>query len=295
MRGLQQKAKKLLLLDGLGLIYRSYYALHRFGKKNLPLTIMNFFRTFLKIRKKYKPSSIIMTMDKDRKTWRHQLYIPYKSHRPPQPAIISEAIVEIEKLFNIMQITFISFPGYEADDLIASIVDKTASFWDQIVIVSLDKDLMQLVHSNIIIYSPSLGKKEAMEWDEKKICKHWGIQKPSQIIDILALWGDASDHIPGVPLIGEKWAKMLIHKYQTLESVYDNLDDLKGRIKNSLMKHKKEAFLYKQLVTLINSLPEQQSWNCVKEKKIDFDNLEKEFERLSLFYLKKQFRKIWGE
>ncbi len=238
--------KKLYLIDGSAFLYRAYYALpYLSNSRGFPTRVVfGFLKMFSKILKEHQPSHIAVVFDSKRKTFRSEMYDKYKIKRPPLPEEIRIQIPNVYRLLDSLNIAVIVEDGLEADDLIASLI-KRFKKEIPITIVTADKDLFQLVDENVLIWHPQ----KDIFIDRKKVSEILGIN-PDYITDFLALAGDQADGIPGVKGIGEKTAKNLIEKFGLLESIYEKINLVDGRLKELLLEQKEIAFLSKSLCTL---------------------------------------------
>ena len=251
--------KRLFLLDSYALIYRSYYAFlntRMFSSKGVNTsTVFGFMLSLEDIIKNQKPTHIAAAFDLSTPTFRHELYPEYKANRLATPEEIRVSVPIIKQVLNYMNIEIIECPGYEADDVIGTIAKRAALQDFKVFMVTPDKDYCQLVDENIFIYKPKKSGNEAETLGVKEVLEKFSIQNTSQVIDVLALWGDASDNVPGVPGIGEKTAKKLIADYGTVENVMTNLDALSPRQRDSFKLNEKDLYLSKQLVTIETQVP----------------------------------------
>lgn len=247
---------KLFIVDLKNLAYRSYYAFSKNGlatKAGKPTALLFGLANALNIIiRNYKPECIIFAEDSKGETFRHKMYPLYKSTRSEIDPSLLMQLNDIPTLLSAFKIKTIKMEGYEADDLIGSLAMKFAPL-AQVFIVSNDKDFMQLVGPNVSLCRPSngggfhIGKNELVA--EKFGCG------PNQVIDCLALMGDAADNVPGVKGIGPKIASDLIKAYGTLENIYGNVGVLKKSIGDKLLLSKDNALLSKQLVTIKTDIP----------------------------------------
>ena len=252
-------SKKIFLLDAYALIYRSYYAFirnPRYNSKNQNTSaIYGFTNTLVDVLHKENPSHIAVVFDPGGPTFRHEMYKEYKAHREEMPEDIRKSIPYIKKIIDGFNIPIIQVEKYEADDVIATLARKIADKDHTAYMMTPDKDYAQVVGDKIVMYKPGRGGKEAEVLDADKIRERYKIEDPEQIIDILALMGDSSDNIPGAPGIGEKTAQKLIAKYGSIENLYENIEDLKGKQKEKLIENKEQVMLSKELVTIDLNAP----------------------------------------
>ncbi|WP_243518842.1 MULTISPECIES: 5'-3' exonuclease H3TH domain-containing protein [unclassified Candidatus Cardinium] len=251
--------KKLFLLDGMSLIYRAHFALskvHTTTAEGIETgAILGFVNTLLEVLQKEKPTHIIVAFDSKEKTFRHELFTNYKSHRPAQPEAISIAIPYIQSILDGFGILSVSCKGYEADDLLGTLAHKGAAMGCTTYIMSTDKDLAQMVTDVIYLYKPSSQGQKASIIGKKEILAQWEIARPEQVKDILALEGDPSDFIPGIPSIGKKTARKLIKEFDSLENLLAHSDHLTGRLKTNLIQYAEQGILSKELATIRTDVP----------------------------------------
>lgn len=251
--------KQLFLLDAYALIYRSYYAFMRtpmYNSKGMNTsTIFGFLLSLDDIIKNKRPTHIAAVFDLDKPTFRHQIYPDYKANRQITPEEIKKSVPVIKKILSIMNIEILEYPGYEADDIIGTIAKKAANKEYKVFMVTPDKDFCQLVDKNIFIYKPKKSGNESEIIGIEEVNKKFNIKNPEQFIEILAIWGDSSDNVPGVPGIGEKTASKLIAEYSSIDNIFSNLDKLSPRQKELFQQNKEILSLSKQLVTINTSVP----------------------------------------
>ena len=245
---------KLYLVDGYGFIFRAYYSLPPLSSPNgIPVAaVYGFMNMMIKLCESHKPEMLAVVLDTGIKNHRHRLFSEYKSNRPEPPEDLKVQFSIIREALKVLNIKIIEVDGHEADDLIATYALAAQKAGNEVVIVSSDKDLMQLLaYNKINMYDPVKNKFIF----EKNVEEKFGVSS-SQLCDALALIGDKSDNIPGVSGIGIKTAADLIRKYQSLEEIYANIDKIKPeRIKSLLMVNRDNAFLSKQLVNLKLDVP----------------------------------------
>lgn len=251
--------KKLYLFDSFALIYRAYFAFQKnplINSKGLNVSaISGFLNTIWEIKTKYNPTHYAIVFDAAAQTDRQAEYEFYKANRQETPDDIVSSIPYIKAIIRAMNMPVVEIEGYEADDLIGTLAVKAAAENFECYIVSPDKDLGQVASDKIFIHKPPFMGKPAEVMGVEELNKKWEIKHPKQIIDILGLWGDAVDNIPGVRGIGEKGAKLLIRQFGSIENIYENLDEVKGALKKKLEEHKEMAFISKQLATIITDAP----------------------------------------
>ncbi len=277
-------SKKIFLLDAYALIYRSYYAFirnPRYNSKNQNTSaIYGFTNTLVDVLHKESPSHIAVVFDPGGPTFRHEIYKEYKAHREEMPEDIRKSIPYIKKIIAGFNIPIIQVDKYEADDVIATLAKKVAEKDHKAYMMTPDKDYAQVVGDKIVMYKPGRGGKEAEVLDADKIREKYKIKDPEQIIDILALMGDSSDNIPGAPGVGEKTAQKLIAKYGSVENLYENIEDLKGKQKEKLIENKEQVMLSKELVTIDLNAPVKLNLDTLKVEEPNEKDLTALFEEL---------------
>lgn len=244
--------KRLFLIDGNSLLYRSYYAIRRLStSKGFPTNaIYGFLNMIRKIREKENPQYLGIVFDAKGPTIRHKAFKEYKAHRKPMPEDLAIQLPVVKKIIKAMNIPVFEFESYEADDVLGSLARLASSQNMHTIIVTHDKDLLQLVDQSISIYNPA----KELHLDEKKVKESFGVS-PSQVVDVLALWGDPTDNVPGVPGVGEKTSKVLINEFGTLENLIKNLPRVKNpRLRENIDKNLDKLRLSQQLVTIEREL-----------------------------------------
>lgn len=244
--------KKLFLIDGNALLYRSYYAIQRLStSRGFPTNaIYGFLSTLRKLIDQEKPHYLGIVFDTGKPTVRHQAFKAYKAHRKPMPEDLVIQVPVLKKVIQAMNIPLFEHENYEADDVLGSLARKAGKLRIPSVIVSTDKDLLQLVDGQTTVYNPA----KEVYLDEAKVKEVFGVA-PSQVIDVLSLWGDPSDNVPGVPGIGEKTSKTLISQFGSLENLLRRLEEVKNpRVRESIIRNRDQLDLSRQLVTIEKDL-----------------------------------------
>ncbi|MEO2005209.1 MAG: DNA polymerase I [Candidatus Poribacteria bacterium] len=251
--------KKLFLLDGMALVYRAHFALIR--SPRISSTGMNTSAVFattntlLQILNKEEPTHIAAVFDTPEPTMRHKEYKEYKAQREAMPEDLSACLPYIFRMFEAFNIPVIKKPGFEADDIIGTLALQADAQGFQTFMVTPDKDFAQLVSDTAFMYKPGKSGTGAEVLGVPEILENWGIETIDQVRDILGLWGDASDNIPGVPGIGEKTSKKLIAQFGSIEGLLDNTDKLKGKQRENVETFSEQALLSKRLVTIVRDVP----------------------------------------
>lgn len=251
--------KKLFLLDAMALIYRAYYSMIRnpiiSTKGKTTNAQYGFTNTLLDLLNKESPTHIAVAFDTAAPTERHLDFEGYKAQRQEAPEDILTAIPDIKEIVEGFNIPVIEMDGYEADDIIGTVAKQAEKEGYQVYMVTPDKDFGQLVTDNIFIYKPGYQGGSVEIMGTKEVCERWSIGNVNQLIDMLALMGDASDNIPGIPGVGEKTAAKLLAEYENLENVLAHADDIKGKLGEKVRDGKDLAIMSKKLATIITNVP----------------------------------------
>ncbi len=281
--------KKLYLFDSFALIFRAYFAFQKaplINSKGFNVSaIQGFLNTIWEIKTKYNPTHYAIVFDAAAQTDRQAEHDFYKANRQETPDDIVASIPYIKEIIKAMNMPIVEIAGYEADDLIGTLAVKAAAEDFECYIVSPDKDLGQVASDKIFIHKPPFMGKPAEVLGVAELNKKWEIKHPKEIIDILGLWGDAVDNIPGVKGIGEKGAKMLIRQFGSIENIYENIDQVKGAMKDKLIEHKEMALISKKLATIITDAP-------IEWKEEDFILKEFNKEKLAQIFADLEFRTL---
>ena len=249
--------KRLVLIDGNNLMFRSYYAtaytgnLMKNSKGFVTNALYGFTNMINKIIHEEEFSYILVAFDKG-KTFRHDTYSMYKAGRIETPADLKSQFPKAKELLDAMGIKWYETDGYEADDIIGTLSRMASSCDYETLIVSSDRDLLQLINDKVTV--KLLKTKDYIMMTRDTFIKEYNLE-PIKIIDLKGLQGDKSDNIPGVKGIGEKTALKLLQDYGSLENIYVNIDNIKGKVKENLINYKDDAFASKQLATIYNEVP----------------------------------------
>lgn len=250
---------KLLLLDAMALIYRAHFAFLTNPVMNSAglntSAVFGYVNTLLQLLEREAPTHVALAMDTPGPTERHRLYPAYKAQRDEVPEDIITAVPYVERITQAMGIRVIRLPGYEADDIIGTLADRASAEGMDVWMVTPDKDFAQLVSDSARILKPGRKGNEIEIVDLAKVREKWQVETSEQVADILGLWGDASDNIPGVPGIGEKTGKKLIAEYGSVENLIDHASELKGKLKERVLEHADQARLSKTLATINRNSP----------------------------------------
>lgn len=284
---------RLFLLDGMALVYRAHFALIRnpiTNSKGMNTSaIYGFTNTLLTIIEKQKPTHIGVAFDTSAPTSRHEIFPDYKAQRDAMPEELALAIPEVKKICAAFQIPVIEIDGYEADDIIGTLAYQAEQKGGvETYMVTPDKDFAQLVDERTYMWKPGRQGSDHEVLGVAEIQEKWEVESPKQVIDILGLWGDASDNIPGVPGVGEKTAKKLISLYSSVEGILENLDKLKGKQKENLTNFADQARLSKVLATILLDVPVELGFEDLKLSTYDPETLKPLFEEYEFRSLTKR-------
>lgn len=293
-----KSVKKLILIDGNAIIHRSYHALPPLTTKKGELVnaVYGFATTLFNVINKFKPDYIIATFDLAGLTFRHEEFTDYKAHREKAPDELYAQIERVKELVSAFDIPIFEKQGYEADDVIGTVVRISEECKDPIenIIVTGDLDTLQLISPKTKVFTMRRGLTDSVLYDEEKVRERYNL-RPDQLIDFKGLRGDASDNIPGVKGIGEKTAIDLLSKYETLEQVYRNISELKGAVKDKLERDKMMAIKSKRLATIVRDVPIELDFSSLVVHKVDREKLTKLFKELEFFSLIKKLPGVAGE
>ncbi|MDR2963061.1 MAG: DNA polymerase I [Bacteroidales bacterium] len=278
------REKKLFLIDGHAMLYRSYYAFiknPRINSKGVNTSgIFGFTNAINEIIRNQKPTHIGVAFDPKGGTFRNKLYEEYKAHRQETPEDLKASIPHVMEILKGMNIPVIQIEGYEADDVIGTLAKQAAKQDFDVYMVTPDKDYFQLVEEHIYIYRPRSFGNGIEILGIADVNEKFSVGNPLQVIDVLGLWGDASDNIPGAPGIGEKTAKALIAQYGSIEGMYAHISELKGKQKENLVQYKDDVLLSKVLATIKVDVP------------IDFNSYNFEKQDVNANYLQEKFAEL---
>ena len=291
--------KRIFIIDGYALLYRSHFALIRnplitsYGLDTSAL--FGFINQILKLIRKENPDFLVCAFDSKGKNFRHEMYDLYKANRPEMPIELQNQLPHLWESLDALRIPIIKKKGFEADDIIGTLVTEAEKHGLLSYIVSGDKDFMQLINEKVFLYAPGSRKSpDPIIYDSKKVEERWGVP-PQKIIDLLGLMGDSSDNVPGVSGIGEKTAVKLIKEYGSLEGALDNAESVKNkRAQNGLKEGHSNAILSKKLVTILTDLELEVNLLDFEKNNIDLIECTKKFNELEFYAILKQL-KNWEE
>ena len=248
--------KKLLLIDGMAAVYRGYYAMSanpRVNSKGFNTSAtLGFTMSLYDILRSQRPSHVAVAFDLPSPTFRHELYSEYKAHRDPMPEEIESNMPWICRVIEAFRIPRLVCEGFEADDVIGTVSHAAESAgFDEVVMVTPDKDFAQLVTPHVHLYRFGHGRNPDSIMGVAEVCERFGVSSPAQVIDLLGLWGDAVDNIPGIRGVGEKTAKKLIEQFGSIEQMVARVDEIKNeKLRENVREHASDALFSKQLATI---------------------------------------------
>lgn len=279
--------EKLLLIDGMASAYRAFYAIRGLTtSRGFPNNaVFGFIQILRKVLAEYQPDYVAIAGDAKGPTFRHELYKEYKAQRKPMPPDLSVQIPLLKRVAEGYRIPWLELPGYEADDILAWLTLQARERGVKTYILTGDKDMMQLVDEMVLVISPH---KDGKIFDAAAVEDHYGIP-PSKVGDLLALMGDSSDNVPGVPGVGAKTAVKLLKEYHTLEGVLEHAGEVKNsRVRENLSTYADQARFSRQLVELKTDLPLERKWEDLRVREPDLERLRELFSEL-------EFKKLLQE
>ncbi|MDL2252274.1 hypothetical protein LJC12_05420 [Odoribacter sp. OttesenSCG-928-J03] len=284
--------KTLYLLDAYALIYRSYYAF--INNPRITTSGINTSATFgfcnflLELMQTEKPEYLAVVFDPDGPTFRHEMYPEYKAHRPKMPEDLRKSIPYIKEIIKGLGIKCLEVPGYEADDVVATMALRGEKEGFTVYMITPDKDYAQVVSEHIFMYKPGRSGNKSEIWGIPEVLDNFGIEHVGQVVDILGLMGDSADNVPGCAGIGPKSAATLVYKYGDIQGIYEHIDELKGKQKENLLTCQPTVMLSRTLVTINTEVPVETPVEELKKGAINEEILEPIFKELELFSLSKR-------
>ena len=252
-------ADKLFLIDGHALVFKMYYAFLRrpmINSKGADMSILyGFTKYLLELIEREGPTHLAVAFDPPGGTFRNELFPEYKGTRPPTPQLVIDALEPLQELVGAMNVPVLMLRGFEADDVIGSMAVRSAREGFDVYMVTPDKDYGQLISDHIYQYKPGKGGSDVEIVDKAAICSKYSIIDPIQVIDMLAICGDAADNVPGVKGVGEVGAGALVSKYGSVENIYAHLGELTPRQQALFEEARPHMVLSKTLVTIKTDIP----------------------------------------
>ena len=274
-------SKKVMLIDGSSLIFRAFFALPNLTNADGVMTngVYGFLTMYFRAVEEYKPDYILVAFDKKTKTFRHKEFEDYKANRDKAPNELNYQFGILKDILDSLNVKYLDIDGFEADDIVGTYSKIAKDEGVETVIITGDKDYFQLVNDDVIVYLTRKGISQMEEITEEKIKEDYGLS-PKQLIDVKGLMGDKSDNIPGVDGIGEKTAIKYIKKYGSMEDLYENLDDIRGKkTKENLENSRQIAFLSKKIGTIVTNAPVDFKISDLKVSDPDMNTLKEKFSK----------------
>ena len=288
---------KLFLIDAYALIFRGYYAFiknPRINSKGFDTSaIMGFLNSIFDILNRENPDYFSVVFDKGGSKDRREIFQEYKANRHATPEPILESVPIIYDILKNLGINTIDKEGYEADDIIGTIAMRAEKEGFQIFMVTPDKDFAQLVTEDIFLYKPARFGNGIEIWGVDEVNNKFEIDHPTKVIDYLGMMGDSVDNIPGLPGVGEKTAKKFLKEYGSLEGLIENIENLKGKLKEKIEENKELGFLSKKLATIITNVPVEFELEDLKLKTPNNSEITKIFIELEFKRLTETYKKIF--
>ena len=283
---------KLFIIDMMPFLYKGHFVFLR----NPRLTstgintsaLLGLASGLQSILKREKPTHAVLAMDPGGPTFRHEAYPQYKAQREKMPEDLAASIPYAFELAEALRIPVVRVDGFEADDVMGTLAVKGAAAGFDVYMATPDKDAAQLVRQGVKLYRPAHAGDDAEIYDEAKVCEHWHLREPRQMIDYLALAGDASDNIPGIRGVGEKTAADLLSKFGDVEGIIANVDKIKGKLAEKVYAGRDDATISKFLTTIRTDVPIEPDWDAYRLDGVDRGKLAAVCEKFELRRLAKE-------
>ncbi|WP_311376355.1 DNA polymerase I [Anaerococcus lactolyticus] len=275
--------KTVMLIDGSSLIFRAFFALPNLSNNDGVMTngVYGFLTMYRNAFDKYKPDYVLVAFDRSSKTFRNDEYKDYKANRDKTPNELSYQFGILKDVLDSMGVKYTDLDGFEADDIVGTYARMAKEAGDEAVLITGDRDYLQLVDDNVLVYLTKKGVSDTVEYTVDKIKEEYGIT-PKQLIDVKGLMGDKSDNIPGVDGIGEKRALEFIRKYGSIENLYDHLDEISGKkTKESLENNEAVAYMSKKIGTIVTHAPVEFEYDDLALGEVDKEGLREKFSKLN--------------
>ena len=291
--------KRLFLIDAYALIFRAYYAFIKnpiVNSKGFETSaILGFFNSIFDLKRRENPDYLSVVFDKGGSADRSAVYSEYKSNRNATPEVILDSVPYIYNILNGLGITTLDLEGYEADDIIGTVAKRAEKKDFEVYMVTPDKDFAQLVTENIFLYKPARFGNDIEIMGVQEINKKFEIDSPIKVIDYLGMMGDSVDNIPGIPGVGDKTAKKFLKDYGSIEGLYKNTHNLKGKLKEKVEDNQELAMLSKKLATIITDVPIKYNLENLKISKPSNKIVISIFEELEFKRLKENYFKLFNQ
>lgn len=291
--------KRLFLLDAYALIFRGYYALIKNpiinSKGRDTSAIMGFMNSVFDVIRRENPDHLAVCFDKGGSKERTELFADYKGNRDETPDVIRESIPTIKEILKAMHIPSEELSGLEADDIVGTLSQQAEKEGYEVFMVTPDKDFAQLVTENVKMYRPARMGNSIKIWGIPEVQERFGVERPEQVIDYLGMMGDASDNIPGLPGVGDKTAKKFIVKYDSMEGLLDNTDELKGKMKEKVITNAEQGRMSKKLATIMTDCDVKFDAETYELSQPDVDKVMEIFNDLEFRRMKERFVKMYNQ
>ena len=285
---------KLVIIDGNAILHRAFHAIPPLTTKyGRPINaVYGLVSMFLRVVQDLKPDAITVAFDEKEPTFRHKALETYQAQRPKMADELSSQFDEAKDFFKAVKVSVYSKPGFEADDVIGTITFQATS-WEEVVIITGDRDILQLVDDKkgIRLYMPMVGLSNAKFFGEKETVERMRVN-PKQIPDYKALVGDASDNYPGVAGIGPVTAEKLLKSYKTLDEIYAHLSDIEPNVRQKLESQKSDAELYHKLATIVRNVPIKIDFPQMEKWRIDSPEVLDLFQKFGFKTLSERVKKV---
>jgi len=287
---------KLVLIDGNAILHRAFHALPPMtNRRGEPINaVYGLVSMFLRVIQDLKPTHIAIAFDEKEPTFRHKAFKEYQSQRPPTAEDLSSQFEKARDFFKATGVPVYSMPGFEADDVIGTIAERATKgrkSKEDVVIVTGDRDILQLVNGRIKLYMPVMGLANAKLFGESETLARMGVL-PKLIDDYKALVGDPSDNYPGVPGIGPKTAIKLLEEFGNFQGIYKNLDKIPEKVREKLEKGRKEGEMSKRLATIIRDVPIETDFEAMGKWRVDSPEVIKLFQEFGFKTLTNRVKSV---
>ena len=281
---------KLVIIDGNAILHRAFHAMPPLTTRSgEPINaVYGLISMFLRVIQDLNPDSIVIAFDEKEKTFRHKEFEKYQSQRPPTADELSSQFGKARDFFKAAHVPIYSKPGFEADDVIGTIAEKAK---DEVIIVTGDRDILQLINDKVKLYMPVVGLSNAKLYDAAAAKERMGVP-PEEIPDLKALVGDPSDNYPGVSGIGPKTAEKLLAKYSSIDNIYTHLSDIEPKTREKLVSGKSDARLFHRLATIVKNVPIKIDFPQMEGWKIDSPEVFELFENFGFKTLTDRVKKV---
>ena len=268
---------KLFIIDLMPFLYKGHFVFLRNPRMTASgintSALLGLANGLQAILKKEQPTHAVLAMDPGGPTFRHEAYAPYKAQRQKMPEDLAASIPYAFELAEALKIPVVRVEGFEADDVMGTLAVKGAAAGFDVYMATPDKDAAQLVRPGVKLYRPAHAGDAAEIYDEAKVCEHWHLRDPLQMIDYLALAGDTADNIPGIRGVGEKTATDLLSKYGSVEGILENQAKLKGKLAEKVFAGREDAKISKFLTAIRTDVPIEPDWDAYKLNGVDKEKL----------------------